>query len=64
MQFRAHRFILLLDSISKLVERTTAHLTADHLERRNKLYDAVDTVAILMNRTQQAWKGRKSRGPS
>jgi len=32
---RAHRVISLLDSISKLVERTAAHLIADHLERRS-----------------------------
>ena len=38
-QVRAHRVIFLLDSISKLVERTAAHLIADHLERRNKLHD-------------------------
>jgi len=36
---RAHRVRSLLDSISKLVERTAAHLIADHLERRNKLHD-------------------------
>ena len=30
--------ISLLDSISKLAERTTAHLIVDHLERRNKLH--------------------------
>ena len=63
-QIRAHRVISLLDSISKLVERTTAHLIADHLKRRNKLHDgqygcrkrrsAVDAVAVLMNRMQQA----------
>jgi len=32
-QVRAHRVISLLDSISKLVERTAAYLIADHLER-------------------------------
>jgi len=71
-QVRAHRVISLLDSISKLVERTAAHLIADHLERRNKLHDgqygcrkrrsAVDAVAVLMNRTQQAWQGKKVAG--
>jgi len=64
-QVRAHRVISLLDSISKLVERTAAYLIADHLERHNKLHDgqhgcrkrrsAADAVAVLMNRTQQAW---------
>jgi len=34
-QVRAHRVISLLDSISKLVERSGAHLIADHLERRS-----------------------------
>ena len=58
-QVRAHRAISLLDSISKLVERTAAHLIADHLERCNRLHDwqygcrkrrsAVDAVAVLMN---------------
>ena len=68
-QVRAHRVISLLDSISKLVERTTAHLIVDHLERRNKLHDgcrkrrsAVEAVAVLMNRTQQAWQGKKVAG--
>ena len=61
--------ISLLDSISKLFERTAAHLIADHLERRNRLHDgqygcrkrrwAVGAVAVLMN---QAWKGKKVAG--
>jgi len=33
---RAYRVITLLDAISKLLERTAAHLIADHLERRKK----------------------------
>jgi len=71
-QVRAHRVISLLDSISKLVERTAAHLIADHLERRGKLHDgqywcrkrrsAVDAVAVPMNRTQQAWQGKRVAG--
>jgi len=71
-QVRAHRAISLLDSISKLVERTAAHLIADHLERRSKLHDgqygcrkrrsAVDVVAVLMNRTQQAWQEKRVTG--
>jgi len=71
-QVRAHRVISLLDSISKLVERTAAHLIADHLERRSKLHDgqyecrkrrsAVDAVAVLMNRAQQAWQGKRVAG--
>jgi len=69
---RAHRVISLLDSIGKLVERTAAHLIADHLERQGKLHDgqygcrkrrsAVDAVAVLMNRTQQAWQGKRVAG--
>jgi len=71
-QLRAHRVISLLDSISKLVERTAAHLIADHLEQHSKLHDgqygcrkrrsAVDAVAVLMNRTQQALVGEESCG--
>jgi len=66
---KSPQVISLLDSISKLVERTAAHLIADHLERRGMLHDgqygcrkrrsAVDAVAVLMNRTQQAWQGKR-----
>jgi len=62
----------LLDVISKLLERTAAHLIADHLERKRGLHEGqfgcrkrrscVDAVAILMNRTQQAWGRRKVAG--
>ena len=65
---RAYRVISLLDVVSKLVERTAAHPIADHLERVRGLHDGqfgcwkrrscIDTVAVLMNRTQLAW-GRK-----
>jgi len=55
---RAYRVISLLDVISKLVERTVAHLIADHLERRKErgLHDGqfeCRAVAVLMNRTQR-----------
>jgi len=69
---RAYRVISLLDVISKLLERTAAHLIADHLERKRGLHEGqfgcrkqrscVDAVAILMNRTQKAWAGKKVAG--
>jgi len=62
-RIRAYRVISLLDVIAKLVERTAAHLIADHLERSKGLHEGqsgcrkrrscVDAVATLMNRTQQ-----------
>jgi len=68
----AYRVISLLDVISKLVDRTAAHLIADHLERKHGLHDGqygcrkwrscVDPVAVLMNRTQQAWKEKRVSG--
>jgi hypothetical protein len=71
---RAYRVISLLDVFSKLVERTAAHLIADHLERRKgrgvhdgqfgcrKRRPYVDALAVLMNRTQQSWEGKKFAG--
>jgi len=69
---QAYRVISLLDVISKLLERRAAHLIADHLERKRGLYEGqfgcrkrrscVDTVTILMNRTQKAWAGKKVAG--
>jgi hypothetical protein len=69
---RAYRVICLLDVISKLVERTAGHLIADHLERKKGLHEGqygcrkrrscIDAVAVLMNRTQQAWGGKKIAG--
>ena len=69
---RAYWVISLLDVISKLLERTAAHLIADHLERKQGLHQGqfgcrkrrscVDAVAILMNRTQQAWKKKRVAG--
>jgi len=69
---RAYRVISLLDVISKLLEHTAAHLIADHLERKRGLHEGqfgcrkrrscVDAVAILMNRTQQAWERKKIGG--
>jgi len=69
---RAYRVISLLDVISKLVERTAAHLIADHLERKRGLHDGqygcrkrrscVDAVAVLINRTQQAWQEKRVAG--
>jgi len=69
---RAYRVISLLDVISKLVERTAAHLIANHLERKRGLHDGqygcrkrrscVDAVAVLMNRTQQAWQEKRVAG--
>jgi len=37
---RAYRVISLLDVIGKLVERTAAHLIADHLERKQALHES------------------------
>jgi len=69
---RAYRVISLLDVVSKLVERTAAHLIADHLERSHGLHDGqfgcrkrrscIDAVAVLMNRTQQAWTEKRVAG--
>ena len=66
---RAYRVISLLDVISKLLERTAAHLIVDHLERKKGLHEGqfgcrkrrscVDAVAILMNRRQKAWGEKK-----
>ena len=63
----------LLDVISKLVEETAAHLIGEHLERSNGLHEGqygcrergatVDAVAVLMNRTEQAWGTKKMAGP-
>jgi len=69
---RAYRVISLLDFVSKLLERTAAHLIADHLERKRGLHDGrfgcwkrwscVDAVVVLMNRTQQVWKRKMVAG--
>jgi len=69
---RAYWVISLLDFISKLLERTAAHLIADHLERKRGLHEGqygcrkrqscIDAVAILMNRTQKAWNKKKVAG--
>jgi len=58
---RTYCVISLLDVIIKLLERTAAHLIADHQERKRGLHEGqfgcwkwqscVDTVVILMNRT-------------
>jgi hypothetical protein len=63
-QVQSYRVIALLDVMGKLVERTAAHLLNDHLERGGHLHEgqygcrkrrvAVDAVAVLMNRTEQA----------
>jgi len=68
----SYRVICLLDVISKLVERTAGHLIADHLERKKGLHEGqygcrkrrscIDAVAVLMNRTQQAWHRKKIAG--
>jgi len=42
---RAYRVISLLDVIGKLVERTAAHLIADHLERKRALHEGQSGVA-------------------
>jgi len=72
LQVRAYRVISLLDVIGKLVERTAAYLIADHLERSKGLHKGqyrcrkrratVDAVAVLMNRTEQAWERKKVAG--
>ena len=64
--------ISLLEFISKLLERTAGHLIADHLERTRGLHEGqygcrkprscIDTVAVLMNRTERAWAGKKVAG--
>ena len=71
-RIRAYRVISLLDVIAKLVERTAAHLIADHLERSKGLHEGqfgcrkrrscVDAVATLMNRTQQEWDNKRVAG--
>jgi len=63
---RAYRVISLLYSLGKLVERTAAHLLANHLETKRLLHEGqygsrvrhstVDAVAVLMSRTREAWK--------
>jgi len=70
---RAYWVISLLDVVTKLLERTAAHLIADHLERNRMLHEGqfgcrkhwscVGTVAVLMNRTQEAWSKKKVAGP-
>ena len=62
---RALWVIVLLDSLSKLVEKTAAHLIAFQLERGRKLHEGqygcshrrscVDVVAVLISDTHQAW---------
>ena len=69
---RAYRVISLLDIFSKLLERTAAHLIADHLEHKQGLHEGqfgcrkrrscIDAVAIMMNRTQQVWEQKKIAG--
>ena len=69
---RAYRVISLLDVISKLLEHTAAHLIVDHREHKRGLHEGqygcrkqrsyIDAVAVLMNRTQQAWAGKKVAG--
>ena len=68
----AYQVISFLDVISKLLERTAAHPIADHLERKRGLHEGqfgcrkrrscIDAVAVLMNRTQQAWARGKVAG--
>jgi len=69
---RAYRVISLLDSLGKLVERTAAHLIANHLETNRLLHEGqygsrvrrstVDAAAVLMSRTQGAWKRKAVAG--
>jgi len=69
---RVYRVISFLNVISKLLKRTTAHLIADHLEWKQGLHkgqfgcqkrrSCVDTVAILMNRTQKTWNKKMLAG--
>jgi len=69
---RAYQVISLLDVTAKLVERTVAYLISDHLERKRGLHDGqfgcrkrrscVDAVALLMNRTQRAWREKRVPG--
>jgi len=69
---RAYRVICLLDVISKLVERTAGYLIGDHLERKKGLHEGqygcrkrrscIDAVAVIMNRSQQAWGEKKIAG--
>jgi hypothetical protein len=69
---RAYGVICLLNVISKLVERTAGHLIAVRLERKKGLHEGqygcrkrrscIDAVPVLMNRTQQAWQGKKIAG--
>jgi len=71
-QLRAYRVISLLDGISKLIERTAAHLIREHLGRAAGLHKgqygcrqrraAVDAVGVLINRTEQAWGKKRVAG--
>ena len=69
---RAYRVISLLDSLGKLVERTAAHMIANHLETNRLLHEGqygsrvrratMDAAAVLMSRTQEAWKRKAVAG--
>jgi hypothetical protein len=69
---RTHRVISLLDTMEKLVERTAAHLMSERLEMNHHLYDGqygssvrrstVDTIAVLVNRTQLAYEKKAVAG--
>ena len=58
-QVRAYRIVSLLDVISNLVERTTAHLISEQLERGGTGSDA---IAVLTNRTERVWRRKRAAG--
>jgi hypothetical protein len=69
---RACRVSCLLEVIGKLVERIAGYLIADHLELKKGRHEGqygcrkwrpcIDAGAVLMNRTQQVWQGKKIAG--
>jgi hypothetical protein len=66
---KAYRVISLLNCIGKVAEKVVANKLADIVERRDLLHDgqfgsrrgrsAIDAVAVLINRTQEAWKRKE-----
>jgi hypothetical protein len=66
---KAYRVIALLNCLGKVAEKVVANKLSDLVERRDLLHQgqfgsrkgrsAIDAVAVLMNRTQEAWKRRE-----
>jgi hypothetical protein len=66
---KAYQVIALLNCLGKVAEKVVANKLSDLVERRDLLHEgqfgsrkgrsAIDAVAVLMNRTQEAWKRRE-----